>query len=412
MMTPRRLLCNVLVLLTFIFLLGCPPKTPAPGDKPVAKPEKPTYVPLSDRDAGRLAGDLSTGLQDIESWSAMRPALEKSLRYIENRPPNAVCVHKPGLTLTWGQLRDSVAELIALLPEIDNDPSLLAERFQWLKLEPGTLLTGYYEPWLEASLTPDDEYPFPLYEVPEDLRKLDLGKFHYRWKGQTLVYQMGEDGIEPYHDREAIDRNRVLEGMGHEIAWAKNPVDVFFLQIQGSGRLALPDGSSKHILYGGKNGRKYVSLGRLLIERGYVPKEEMSMQRIRAFLHNNRDIAWELMFDNPSYVFFSLSDEGPFGSIGSILMPKVSVAVDRKTIPLGSVLALKTALMDYDSGESELFLSLVLAQDTGGAIKGTRMDLFCGSGEEAELLAGHLQEDSEVFMLMSKRALKFEKWEE
>ena len=417
MMTLRRSLLCVLIVFSLTLLLGCPPKTPIPGSKPTDKPAdkvvtKPTYVPLTEKDAARLAGDLSVKPQGLESWTALGPGLEDSLRYIKNRPPHAVCVNKPGLTLTWGQLRDSVAELIALLPELDRNPSLLAERFQWLKLEPGTLLTGYYEPWLEASLTQHEKYLFPLYEEPSDLKKLNLGEFHNRWKGQTLIYKMGDEKAEPYHDREAIDRNRVLQGMGHEIAWARNPVDVFFLQIQGSGRLALPDGSSKHILYSGKNGHKYVSLGKILIQRGYIPKEEMSMQRIRQFLTENRDIAWQLMFENPSYVFFSLSDHGPYGSIGSIVTPKVSVAVDRKTIPLGSVLALKTALMDYENGESEDFLSLVLAQDTGGAIKGTRMDLFCGSGKEAELLAGHLQEDSEVFMLMSKRALKFVKWEE
>lgn len=416
MMTLRRSLLSTLVLLSLILLFGCPPKTPSPGGKPTDKPsgkiDKPTYVALQESGAVRLAQELSPVPQGILSWSEMVPTLEKSLKYLERRPRNAVCVKKPGLTLTWGQLRDSVAELIAVLPELESNPSLLAERFDWLKLEPGTLLTGYYEPWLEASLTPDEKYQFPLYEVPSDLKKLDLGKFHNRWRGQSLVYKMGEDSAEPYYDREDIDRNRVLHGMDHEIAWARNPVDVFFLQIQGSGRLALPDGSSKHILYSGKNGRRYVSLGRLLIERGYVPKEEMSMQRIRQFLSNNRDIAWDLMFENPSYVFFSLSDDGPFGALGSILTPKVSVAVDRKIIPLGSVLALKTSLTDHEVGDDEEFLSLVTAQDTGGAIMGTRMDLFCGSGEEAELLAGHLQEDSEVFMLVSKRAQKFIKWEE
>jgi membrane-bound lytic murein transglycosylase A len=129
------------------------------------------------------------------------------------------------------------------------------------------------------------------------------------------------------------------------------------------------------------------------------------MQRIRSFLNDNPDIAREILFTNPSYVFFHLADEGPFGSIGSILKPRVSVAVDRNMIPLGSVVALKTALMNYETGAVDPFLSLMLAQDTGGAIQGTRMDLFCGSGEEAESLAGHLQEGSEVFMLVSKRVL-------
>jgi membrane-bound lytic murein transglycosylase A len=131
----------------------------------------------------------------------------------------------------------------------------------------------------------------------------------------------------------------------------------------------------------------------------------MSMQRIRQFLNERPDVAKDILFRNPSYVFFRLADEGPFGSINAILTPRVSVAVDRRMIPLGSVVALKTSLMDYDTGQSAPFFSLVLAQDTGGAIKGTRMDLFCGAGEEAESLAGHLQEGAEVYMLLSKRVI-------
>ena len=394
---------TVLLFLALLVLAvtGCGPE----ATRPLPVDMEPTYVPVKESEAGTLAAHLSPRLQGTDSWCGLRPVLEQNLTYIRHRPQDAVCVNRPGLVLTWGMLGDSVAELLSLLDDLDRDPHLLAERFQWLKLAPGTLLTGYYEPWLKASLTPDDTYRYPLYGVPDDLKTLDLGAFHPRWKGQTLTYRVGEDGVEPYSDREAIDGQGILADRGLEIAWAADPVDVFFLQIQGSGRLDLPDGSSRHILYGGKNGRQYRSLGKLLIERGYVPREEMSMQRIRTFLNDNPDIAVDLLFENPSYVFFRLADQGPYGSMGSILTPRVSVAVDRRVVPLGSVVALKTALMDYGTGESESFLSLMAAQDTGGAIQGTRMDLFCGSGTEAEQLAGHLQEDSEVFMLVSKKVL-------
>jgi membrane-bound lytic murein transglycosylase A len=309
------------------------------------------------------------------------------------------------LKLTWGQLGDGVAELIGLLPRLDAEPDLLAKRFVWFKIMPATLLTGYYEPWLEASLSPDAEYRYPLYGKPDDLKTVDLGKFHYRWKGQTLTYRMEDDRIVPYHDREAIDGEGVLSDAGKEIAWVKNPVDIFFLQIQGSGRMVLPDGSVRHILYSGRNGRKFVAIGKLLLRQGIIPREEMSMQRIRQFLNENPEKAKELMFKDPSYVFFTLSDTGPYGTIHSILTPKVSVAVDRTVVPLGSVLALNTALMDYDTGRADPFFSLVLAQDTGGAIKGTRLDLFCGSGDDAEYLAGHLQEQARAFMLVSRRVV-------
>lgn len=400
-MAYGRLINRVLICSVLLLILGCAAKTPPPQVK-----EVPAYHPLVQREARRLSADLSTRLQGFNSWEEMRTGMEDSLNYIRNRPQDAVAVNKPGLTLTWGQLGDSVEELLGILPELDRDPGLVAKRFKWLKLGPRTLLTGYYEPWLEASMERKGRYQFPLYGVPDDLKTVNLGEFHHRWKGQTLVYRMADDGIKPYHDREAIDGENVLEGLGVEVAWAKSPVDVFFLQIQGSGRLDLEDGTVKHILYGGKNGHKYVSIGRLLIERGCIPREEMSMQRIREYLESHPYTAEQLMYENPSYVFFRLSDQGPYGAMNSILTPRVSVAVDRRMIPLGSVLVLKTALMDYDKGTADPFLSLVLAQDTGGAIQGTRMDYFCGSGEEAELLAGHLQEESEVFMLVSKRVLK------
>ena len=403
----------------FFLLYGCAPKSVKP---PISRPPvgpstteppavevpavEPMYRALSEHKASALAGKLSPRLQNITNWQELRPGLEANLKYARSRPRQAACVDQPGLSLTWGQLADSVAEMLTLLPELDRDQSLIAKRFTWYKLEPGTMLTGYYEPWLKAAREADGTYLYPLYDVPRDLKSIDLGKFHHRWAGQSLIYRMGEDGIEPYYDRAAIDGLGVLAGKGAEVAWARSLVDIFFLQVQGSGRLIYPDGTVKHILYSGKNGLPYVSIGRLLIEGGHVPREEMSMQRIRRYLEENPGVARRLMNENPSYVFFHLSDEGPFGAIGSLLMPRISVAVDRKVVPLGGVLALETALMDYTSGTSDPFFSLVLAQDTGGAIQGTRCDFFSGSGEEAELLAGHLQEQAQLYLLISNNVLK------
>ncbi|MUM76971.1 transglycosylase [Pseudodesulfovibrio sp. F-1] len=410
-----NLIRPLFVLIVLAFCLGAcakdaplPEPVPAPAPEPPPTPEPdptPAYAAVTREEAKSLASSLSRDSQHIESWTALRPVLEDSLRYILRRPQGAVAVSRPGLTLTWAQLGDSVAEFIGMLSALDIDPTLAADRFVWLKVMPGTLLTGYYEPWIEASLTRQGDYRYPIYGKPDDLKTIDLGAFHPRWQGQSLVYRLDGGGIKPYHDRKAIDGKGVLAGRGHEIAWVKDPVDIFFLQIQGSGRLVLPDGTVRHVLYGGRNGHEYVALGRVLINRGYVPREEMSMQRIREFLATNPDKAQALMFENPSYVFFHLSDEGPYGAMNSILMPRVSVAVDRSMTPLGSVLALKTTLMDHERGVAEPFMGIVLAQDTGGAIQGTRMDLFCGSSDQAELLAGHLQERSEVYMLVSRRVL-------
>ncbi len=311
-----------------------------------------------------------------------------------------MAVDARGLAVTWGRVARSLRLMLSLIHELDQNPDLLAKRFQWLRIRPRSLMTGYYEPSLQASLTPDPDYPYPLYGPPPDLKKVDLGDFHHRWEGQTLLYRMTENGVEPYPDRDAIDFQGALESQGAEIAWADDLVDVFFLQVQGSGRLVLPDGSVRHILYAGKNGRPYVSVGRVLIERGLVPAEGMSMQAIREFFRKNPHMAREILSENPSYVFFRLDDKGPFGASGAILTPLVSLAVDRSFIPMSALMSVQ-ADIPAPQGQREL-LGLGLAQDTGGAITGNHVDLFCGSGEDAAHTAGRLKNDAVLHLLLAR----------
>lgn len=379
-----------------------PKHAPEVAETPV--PEKPVFRPLSESEAAVAARNISPLVQGIPSWTAFGAAMETSLDYLLKKDRDAVPVETDGMDVTWGELALSMVELLELLPDLDAEPGLLTRHFRLFALEPPTLLTGYYEPWIEASLEPSEKYPYPLYGVPSDCKTIDLGQFHPRWKGQQLVYRINGDAIEPYSDRKDIDGAAALKGLGAEIAYARNLMDVFLLQVQGSGRLVLPDGSVRHILYAGKNGHPYVSLGRLLIDEGYVPQEEMSMGRIRQFVAENPVVGREMMYRNPSYVFFRLAEEGPFGSIGQVLTPMVSVAVDRHYVPLGSALLLSGGIPRIGGGERE-FCSLVTAQDTGGAIKGTRCDLFCGTGPDAEYLAGHLQHDASLYLLVSKRVL-------
>ncbi len=336
------------------------------------------------------------------SWFDMKPGIERNINYLSRRPKDKAAVKYGRMKVTWGMLKRTNEEMLELLPRLENEPELLNERFIWYSMVPRTLLTGYYEPYLEASLTPNPDYPYPLYSVPTDLKTLDLGKFHHRWKGQHLIYRQEADEVVPYYDREEIDFKGALQGKKLEIAWVKDLVDVFILQIQGSGRLVLPDGSVRHVLYAGKNGLKYVSLGKVLIERGLLPKEGMSMQKIKAFLDANPELVEELLTTNPSYVFFRLDDEGPFGSMGAPLIPMTSVAVDSRVLPLGSLALLTTRLPQQGEKGKTPFTRIVMAQDRGGAIKGTRVDLFCGSGPEAEYLAGHLTSWSHVYLPVSR----------
>ncbi|MGX9366388.1 murein transglycosylase A [Desulfoplanes sp. PS50] len=361
------------------------------------------YVPLTGDEKQQMLTRLAIKRQKIGSWEDLRPALSRSLAYLRTKPPQVLAIEDDNLTCTFGDLCDTVEKLIALLPELDEHPEYLKESFEWYRLEPSTLMTGYYEPRIHASPAPCPEYPFPVYGVPKDLKTADLGDFHYRWAGHKLVYRIEDGRIQPYHDRAAIDSSGVLADQGIEIAWVRDLVDLFFLQIQGSGRLVFPDGSVRHVLYAGKNGHKYVSLGRVLIERGYMNSQEMSMQGIRTFLKNHPGMVENLLNTNPSYVFFRLADDGPYGAMGATLTPLVSVASDPTRVPLGSVL-LQQVSLPGDRHLPEMVL-VGLAQDRGGAIKGDHLDLFCGAGEMAAFLAGHMKEKASVCILVSSGRL-------
>jgi membrane-bound lytic murein transglycosylase A len=361
-------------------------------------PERPMLEP---RDPGRLSAWVAAAATADEA--ALLGAIEHSLAYVRTRPADGPAFGPDGPQATWGDLAASLEHLRGVLPRLAVDPGLLDREFQWLQVRPDPLMTGYYEPEMEGSLEPDLRFPAPLYGLPEGLRTTDLGAFHPRWKGQSLTYRVQGQGIVPFFTREEIDSQGALAAQ-KPIAWTRDPVDVFFLQIQGSGRLRLPDGTVRHVLYAGKNGHEYVSLGKVMIERGLIPAEEMSMQRIRAYLREHPHEVRELLSTNPSYVFFRLAHDGPLGAMGRTLTPMVSMATDSDFLPLGTVLAVEADLPDADGGfRPSAFLGL--AQDRGGAIKGSRLDLFCGAGEMAEFLAGHLKATSRVYLLLIKKDL-------
>lgn len=354
---------------------------------------------LEERDPGRefsaRVAASATGDQD-----GLIRAIEHSLAYVRTRPADQKAFGPDGPQATWGELASSLEHLRGVVPRLAADPGLLAREFTWLQVQPDPLMTGYYEPEMEGSLEPDPRFPAPLYGLPAGLRTADLGAFHPRWQGQSLTYRLDGQGIAPFYSREEIDVHGALAAE-KPIAWTGDPVDVFFLQIQGSGRLRLPDGTVRHVLYAGKNGHEYVSLGKVMIQRGLIPAAEMSMQRIRAYLREHPDTVQELLNTNPSYVFFRLAQDGPLGAMGRTLTPMVSMATDSTFLPLGGILAVETELPGEEGRIPTAFLGL--AQDRGGAIKGTRLDLFCGAGETAEFLAGHLQATSRVFLLLKKK---------
>lgn len=269
------------------------------------------------------------------------------------------------------------------------------------------LFTGYYEPLLSGRLEKTDDYGYPIYARPEDLVSIDLAKFSTEFKGKRIIGRYTSHTVVPYHDRKAIDTHGALDGQTAVLAWLQDPIDLFFLQIQGSGKVYLETGRTLNVHYHTTNGHPYRSIGKLLIETGKIPRAQMSMQAIRAYLKNHPEEVESILNYNPSYVFFKLEKEGPLGYLGVPLTPGRSIAVDRRIFPLSALawIEIQQPLID-GAGRIHRWIDstrFALSQDIGGAISGPgRADLFWGNGPYAEIAAGHLQYPGQLYFLVLK----------
>ncbi|MFC1515852.1 murein transglycosylase A [Thermodesulfobacteriota bacterium] len=269
------------------------------------------------------------------------------------------------------------------------------------------LFTGYYEPILQGSLEKTAEYRFPLYARPDNLITVDLSLFSPRFKGEQIIGRIGNQTFVPYYNRKEIDYELLLKGQAQEIAWVGDPVDLFFLHVQGSGRIYLDNGISINVHYHATNGRPYRSIGQLLINEGKIDRSEMSMQKIRSYLREHPDEITTVLNYNSSYVFFKTEKEGPLGYLEVKLIPGRSLALDRRIFPLSGLAFIETQkpLVDGD-GKIHTWTDckrFVLNQDTGGVIRGPgRADLFWGNGAYAEIAAGHMQHTGNLYFLILK----------
>jgi len=269
----------------------------------------------------------------------------------------------------------------------------------------GVLFTGYFEPAIKGSLVESDAYPYPVYARPDDLTTIDLSLFGPEYKGKRIVGRYTGHSVVPYYERKEIDHTGVLDDHSEILAWIKDPIDLFFLQIQGSGKILLASGGHLNIHYHIVNGHPYRSIGKMLIDEGRIPREEMSMQKIRSYLNDHPDQVERVLNYNPSYVFFKLEEEGPIGYIQVKLTPVRSIALDRKLFPAAALAFIETQKPELDH-YGQLFQwsdlkAFVLNQDTGGAIKGAgRADVFWGNGEYAEIAAGHMQHPGKLYFLV------------
>ena len=232
---------------------------------------------------------------------------------------------------------------------------------------------------------------------------VDLGAFAPALKGQNIVGQVKDGHLEPYPERAEIDSGQ-LSGRGLELLWAADPVEVFFLQIQGSGLVRFPDNSERRIGYAMSNGRAFTGIGRLLLDSGKIPRSQASMQGIRDWLRANPDEGRVFMERNARYIFFRWIDgEGPIGAQGVALTAGRSIAVDPRFVPYGALIFLDTAW----PGETRPLRRLMVAQDTGAAIKGPlRADFFWGTGEAALTYAGRMKKQGRFFILVPKSVVE------
>lgn len=269
--------------------------------------------------------------------------------------------------------------------------------------DPYGLFTGYYEASLNGSRVKSDVYNTPLHKRPDDLIMVDLGLFREHLKGERIAGRVENGALKPYEPRDQIIAGNWPYNQDDQVlAWVDDPVDAFFLQIQGSGRILLEDGSMIRAGYAAQNGHPYYAIGRELIKMGYLTKETVSMQSIRAWLEANPDQAEAIMNTNKSYVFFEeLNGEGPLGGENVALTPTRSLAIDRSLLPYG--LPLWVDIEPPMEGLPPL-KRLMMAQDTGGAIRGAvRGDVFWGYGAEAEMLAGHMKSKGRYWALLPKQ---------
>lgn len=269
-------------------------------------------------------------------------------------------------------------------------------------LKPEGLLTGYYEPLLQGSFEPSERFQYPIYRPPQDMLTIELAGLFPELKDKRVRGRLVEaNRVVAYYDRATID-GPTKPLAGQEIVWVDNKEDLFFLHIQGSGRIQLPDGKVIGVAYANQNGLPYVAIGKRLQEWGKLQAGTINMFSIKQWIRDNPTEADKLLNENPSYVFFSLRenlDQGPVGSLGVPLTAGRSLAVDRKVIDLGSLMWVDTTYPDTQ----QPLQRLMFAQDTGGAIKGDlRGDFFFGTGQQAETWAGHMKQKMRLYILKPK----------
>jgi membrane-bound lytic murein transglycosylase A len=387
-------------------LAGCAAIQPAPPAVPAPAPAPAPVAPAPLRLDAVQFGELQAWPQN-DPRSAVQ-AFVRSCVALAARSDDAPLggVNYAGTAGEWRE----VCRTAALVPLED---AAAARRFFESEFVPYRvaqasgvgLFTGYYEPHLRGSRTRQGPYQTPLYSIPADLVNVDLGLFRENLKGQRIVGRVMDGRLIPYPARAEIEGG----ALAAPILFVDDPIDAYFLQVQGSGRVLLDDGTVVRAVYAGQNGRPYISIGRILIQRGELTLETVSMQSIRAWLLAHPGQAQPLMNENPSFVFFAeqpIGDPslGAAGAQGVPLIPEASLAVDLTVHALGVPVWLETTAPDPDPTKPDrIFERLLVMQDTGGAIRGpVRGDVYWGYSPDAGAIAGRMHSQGRMTVLLPK----------
>lgn len=398
--TPTAVAWGKLCLITALcasFVCGCAPR-PATGPQ----------------DAFREVS--APNLSDDLHFSGLREALEIQSQVLQSSSATRMEVGPVSVSRgAYAQALEKLCQVLASSEPAESKSAYIQKHFRFFEFaggdEPGDiLLTSYFEPVLRGSLTPTDTLSQPLYAKPNDLLSIQLATFAERFKGEkTLKARLDGKKVVPYFSREDIDGKGALRGKQLELAWV-DPIDAFFLQIQGSGTLVLPNGEEHHLVYADKNGHRYEAVGKFLKDR--IAPHKITMQRVEAALRDmtakERDA---VLFLNPSYVFFQRSKQRAITSLGVPATPGRTIAADPRFAPKGALAFLQFQKPVFESaqsrGEDPRSFSetsrFVVDQDSGGAITGTgRVDLFWGRGDDAKRYAGVIQNRARILYLVPR----------
>ena len=375
------------VLIITILLIGCTTSTTT---------ENPRSVSIAEINALKL--ESSPDLKDLQR------ALGYSIEYYKRLPTDQ--------RFQYGSFEYSPEEMIAShqhflrildLPEVERLEKLQQD-FLWfesLNEKNQAFFTGYYEPLLEGSLNESEKFPVPLYGVPSDLVTVNLSNFDEKYGNGILRGKIVDQRFVKYDDRDEISYQNSLQGRATPLAWVNNDIELFFLQIQGSGVIELPNEDLYRVNYADQNGHPYRAIGKILL--GEIPREKMSLKALKEYLYDHPERVQEILNYNPSYTFFRhIPGNGPLGNIEVPLTPERSIAMDHRLVPKGGLVFYETNLPSEISPSEEMLQRFAVVQDTGGAIRGHgRADIFWGRGTSAEKIAGPMKENGRIFLLVA-----------